>query len=263
MPIAQHSSLDFQSVARLLNLPNAASAQEPVTLAQLNAAIEGLSPKDNCRVSTASNINLAAPGAALDGITLTSGDRVLIRGQTTVPSNGIYIWNGAAVAMTRSADASTSDELENALTLVDEGTSAGLAFRQSTVNFVLDTGNVVWVGFGTGGSAATETASGISEIATQAETDAGVDDTRFVTPLKHAAYSGRKLKFSADFGDGTATQYDITHNFNTRDVVVQVYRTSGAFDTIGCDVSRTSVNAVRLNFAAAPTTNQFRCVVLG
>jgi hypothetical protein len=259
--ISQHSSIDFQNVARILNLPNAASAQEPVTLAQLNAAIEGLSPKDNVRVSASSNLNLASPGATIDGVTMATGDRVLVRGQTTASQNGIYVWNGAAVAMTRSADASTSDELENALTLVDEGTSAGLAFRQSTVNFVLDTGNVVWAGFGTGGAAATETASGIAEIATQAEVDAGSDDARFVTALKLATWSGRPRRMAQSFGDGTATQYDITHNFNTRDVQVQVYRNSGAFDNIGCDVGRPDVNTVRLNFLTAPTTNQFRCVV--
>lgn len=37
---------------------------------------------------------------------------------------------------------------------------------------------------------ATETAAGIAEIATQAETDAGTDDQRIVTPAKLAAYSG-------------------------------------------------------------------------
>lgn len=44
---------------------------------------------------------------------------------------------------------------------------------------------------------------------------------------------------------------------------VQVYRNSGSFDTINCDVQRTSVNAVAVVFAVAPTSNQFRVVVLG
>src|SRR4051812_36600851 len=175
MARAIHSSFDFQGAARILNLPNAVSAQEPATLAQLRAVIEGMSPKDNCRVSTSSNINLAAPGATLDSVTMALADRVCVRGQTAQAQNGLYLYNGSAVPMTRAPDGSTSDELENALTLIDEGSSAGLAFRQVTVNFVLDTGNVVWAPFG-GGSAASETASGIAEIATQAETDGGVDD---------------------------------------------------------------------------------------
>lgn len=39
-------------------------------------------------------------------------------------------------------------------------------------------------------SAAAEGTAGVAEIATQAETDAGTDDTRIVTPLKLANYSG-------------------------------------------------------------------------
>ncbi len=261
MPISQHSSIDFQNVARILNLPDAVPNQEPATLAQLLSFIRGLASKDNCRVSTSSNINTASPGASLDGVTMASGDRVCVRGQTTQSQNGIYIWNGAAVAMTRSSDADTADSLENALTPIDEGTSAGLAFRQVTVNFVLGTGNVVWTIFG-GSSAATETASGIAEIATQAETDAAVDDLRFITALKLANWAGRPRRVEQDIGDGTATQFDVTHNFNTRDVRVVVYRNSGAFDDIGCDVGRPTVNAVRLNFLAAPTSNQFRCLVI-
>lgn len=41
-----------------------------------------------------------------------------------------------------------------------------------------------------GASPASETVAGIAEIATQVETDAGTDDTRIVTPLKLANYSG-------------------------------------------------------------------------
>jgi hypothetical protein len=42
------------------------------------------------------------------------------------------------------------------------------------------------IGFYSAPTAASETASGVAEIATQAETDAGTDDTRFVTALKLA-----------------------------------------------------------------------------
>ncbi len=137
-----------------------------------------------------------------------------------------------------------------------------MSYRQTAVNFTLGSGSVTWTAFGTSVPAASETVAGRIEIATQAETDTGTDDLRAITPLKLATYSGRKFKFTADIGDGSATQYTITHNFNTRDVQVEVYRTSGNYDSVLCDVERTSVNAVRLTFASAPTSNQFRVVVL-
>jgi hypothetical protein len=86
---------------------------------------------------------------------------------------------------------------------------------------------------------------------------------KIVTPVTLANLSGRLRKVSAAFGDGAATQYTVTHNLNSADVQVEIYRTSGVQDTVLCDVDRPSVNAVRLTFAAAPSANQFRCVVIG
>jgi len=109
---------------------------------------------------------------------------------------------------------------------------------------------------------ATETVKGIAEIATQAETDAGTDDARIVTPLKLANWIGRVRKASFTVGDGTSTIIDVTHNFGTRDVVVQVYDNS-TYETVTCLVTRPTTNTVRLTFISPPSTNQFMVLVLG
>lgn len=260
----QLSDLDFNSVARILNLPDGTLPQHPATVAQLQAAIEGMAWKDNVRVASTANINLAAPGASIDGVAMTTGDRFLAKNQTTVTQNGIYIWNGAAVAATRALDASTFDELENAFVPVDEGTAnAGTTWRQTQVNGTIGSDNVVFASAFSVAAAASETAAGIAEIATQAETDAGTDDARFVTPLKLATYSGRKLKYETTIGDGSATQYTVTHNLGTRGVTVAVYRNSGSYDEVNCDVEHTTANSITLRFANAPTSNQYAVVVLG
>jgi hypothetical protein len=255
------SDLDFGGVARIINLPAPAAANDPARLADLNSALEGLAWKDSARVATQSNLNLASPGATIDGITMATNDRVLVRAQSTTAQNGIYTWNGAAVAMTRSLDANTSAELEQAAVNVEEGTSASVTYRQTAVNFVLDTDPIAWTTFGQASPSASEITAGIAEIATQAEVDAGVDDARIVTPLKLATWSGRLRRFASDFGDGSATQFDFNHNFATRDVQVEVSRTASPWDSVFCDISRPSTNAVRLNFAAAPTANQYRVVI--
>lgn len=261
MAIEVKRGLDFGNAVRITNLPNAVADQEPATLAQLKSAIEGLATKDDVRVSTTANISLASPGATVDGIAMVSGDRVLVRAQTTQTENGVYIWNGAAVLMTRSLDTSTFDELEGALVPVTEGTNAGQVWRQTAVNGVVGTNNVLFVQFGTGSAAATETSQGVAEIATQAETDTGTDDTRFVTPLKLATSAFGTKKFNQNIGDGSATSYVVTHNLNTRDVEVEVYRNSGNFDTVLAEVQRTSVNAVTILFDVAPTAAAFRVLV--
>ncbi len=138
----QLSDLDFAGVARIRNLPAPVNPDEPVRQQDLNSAVEGLAWKDSCRVASQANLNLSSPGASIDGITVVAGERVLVKAQTVDSENGIYIWNGAGVAMTRSLDANTSEELEQAITTVEEGTSIGMSWRQSVVNFVLGTGSV-------------------------------------------------------------------------------------------------------------------------
>lgn len=255
------SSLDFANAARIINLPDGVGGQEPATVAQLNAAVEGLAWKDSCRVATQSNVSVASPGATVDGISMVAGDRVLFRAQTAASENGIYIWNGAAVAATRALDANTANELEQAITTVEEGTSAGATFRQTLVNFTLGIGSVAWTSFGTSSSAATTGAAGIVRLATQGEVDTGTDATIAVTPATFSGSSLRMKKFAASFGDGSATQYDLAHNLNSLDCQVEVVRVSDGV-TVLCDVTRTTVNNVRLNFAVAPTANQYRVIVI-
>ena len=259
----QLSDLDFGGVARIRNLPAPVNPDEPARLSDLNSAVEGLAWKDSCRVATQTNINLSSPGASMDGVSLSAGDRVLVKAQTIGAENGIYIWNGAAIAMTRALDANTAAELEQAIATVEEGTSAGTSWRQSVVNFVLDSASVSWLQFGSTVGAASETSSGIAEIATQAETDGGTDDLRIVTPLKLNNWTNKPRRAQATIGDGSSTQFDVTHNFATRDVIVQVYQASGSYEQINCDVSLPTANTVRLNLAGAPASNAFRVVVMG
>ena len=62
---------------------------------------------------------------------------------------------------------------------------------------------------------------------------------------------------------GGATSQVVTHNLNTQAVVVDVYRTLTPWDTVECDIERTTVNTITLRFAAAPSTNEYSVVVIG
>jgi hypothetical protein len=99
------------------------------------------------RVASQSNLNLAAPGASIDGVTMVAGDRVLVKNQTIAAENGIYQWNGAAIAMTRTADANSAAALAGTLTQVLEGSDVGRAFRQTTLaaTGTIDVSPVQWM----------------------------------------------------------------------------------------------------------------------
>jgi hypothetical protein len=257
------TDLDLQSTSKVINVPTPSAAGDAVPKSYVDSAVEGLAWKDSARVGTQSNINLSSPGATIDGVTMASQDRVLVRNQSTQSENGIYVWNGAAVAMTRSLDASTFAELEQAIITVEEGTDAGTTWRQTQVNGTIDSSNVVWTSFAAAAPAASETTPGIAEIATQAEVDAGTDDLRIVTPLKLATWSGRIKKYSTNIGDGSATSYTITHSLNTRDVIIRVFPNSGNYDDVEVDVYRPSTTTATLVFATAPGVNAYRVVVIG
>jgi len=256
------TDFDFQSVSKVVNLPTPSATGDAVPKSYVDSLVEGLAWKDSCRVATQSNLNLAAPGATVDGITMVSGDRMLVRTQTTTSQNGIYVWNGAASAATRSLDASTFPELEQAVTTVEEGTSAAATYRQDQINGTIDSSAVSWVSFGTSAPAASETTAGIAELATQAEVNTGTDDLRIVTPLKLATWSGRIKKFAVSIGDGSATSYTVTHNLASLDVAVTVFQNSGGEEVI-TDVTHATSNTLTVVFATAPASNAYRVVVVG
>ena len=255
--------LDFGGARRLTNIGPAQANGEAVVFEQLQEAIEGISWKDNARVAATTSVNIASPGATVDGVAMTAGDRVVLTSQSVASENGIYVWNGASTPMTRSLDANVFEELEGAVITVTEGASnAGTTWRQTQAGGTIDVDDIIWASFNAGAPAATETTAGIAEIATQAEVDAGVDDQRFVTPLKLASYAGRAKRYSQTFGDGSATSYAITHNLGTEDVQVYVRETGGSKRMVIAEVQHTNTNAVTIITDSAPASNSLRVTVV-
>jgi hypothetical protein len=63
-------------------------------------------------------------------------------------------------------------------------------------------------------------------------------------------------------GNGTLTQVPVTHNLGLRTVSVQVYD-SATYDTVECDVVRTSDTVVTLGFTQAPASGAYTVVIVG
>mgnify|MGYP003635132122 FL=1 len=82
--------------------------------------------------------------------------------------------------------------------------------------------------------------------------------TDFCTAVE--ACVGTGLNYAANIGDGSATSYAVTHALGTRDVIVQVYDNT-TFDTVICDVVRTSTTVVTLSTTTALATNAARVLI--
>jgi Coiled stalk of trimeric autotransporter adhesin len=251
---------------KITNLADGSAATDAVTKQQLDAAVQGLSWKQPVRVATTTNGALAtafANSQTVDGVVLATGDRILLKNQTTQTDNGIYTVN-ASGAPTRATDNDSTAEMQSATVYVVMGTTnQNLSFTQTADNVTIGSTNVVWAQVGTGGSVYVA-GNGLTESpALTFNVGAGTGITVAADAISiDPTYTGLAKRFSANVGDGAQTAITVTHNLNTRDVVVSVHD-AATFDEVITDVQKTTVNTVVVTFATAPASNAYRVTVIG
>lgn len=148
---------------RILAVASPSSGTDAVNKQYVDDNLAGLRWKAPVRAATTANGTLAsayANGSTIDGITLATADRILIKDQTAQTENGIYTVN-ASGAPTRATDADSTAELTSATVFVVSGSvNADHAFTQTTDAVTIGSSNVVFVQFG-GGAAYTASGTGI------------------------------------------------------------------------------------------------------
>jgi len=140
----QNNNVDFQNVRGLA----AVGPDDFVTFQQLQNFSVGLSWKNPARAATDAPITIAAAPAAIDGVALAAGDRVLVKDQAAPAENGIYIFNGAGVPLTRAADLPAGSNATNVALFVSEGTTqADTAWVQTAEPAVVGTDALTFIEF--------------------------------------------------------------------------------------------------------------------
>lgn len=234
---------------KITGLGDGTLAQDAATYGQLLAVQNGRDFKDSVRAATAAAGTLAtsfANASIIDGVTLATGNRILLKDQAAGAENGIYVVQ-ATGAPVRATDADTSAKVTaNMTVLVEEGTVN--ADKQIT----LTTNNPVTLG-------TTALVFAVSGTGTTYTSGTGINIVGSVINIDITTVS---RKFSSTFGDGTSTTFAVAHGLASLDVQVQVYDIStGA--TAECDMVRSSATNVNLIFVVAPTASQYRVVVQG
>lgn len=255
------TGIDLQQ-QRASNAADASGATDLITLQQAQALLNGLAWKQPVRVATTTNGSDAtafAAGQVIDGVTLTTGMRILRKDQTTPSENGVFTVN-ASGAPTRATDVATLNQLQNATVYVIAGTAnADKSYTQTTNDVTPGTTAQTWVqqnagqaytaGAGlslTNGAFAVVQGSGIIADGTSVRVD--------------PAYTGLAKRYAQAIGDGSATSIVVTHSLGTADVDVTV-RSASTGEVVYPDIFVTSTTQVTIGFASAPTASQYRVLV--
>lgn len=283
---------------KAINVADPSAATDAVNLQTLQNYVGGLAWKNEVRVATTTNGTLASAyenGDTIDGVVLATGDRILLKNQTTQTENGIYVV-AASGAPARAFDADTTADLNRATVSVVEGTTnAATNWVQTTANPTIGSSNIVWAAFSTG---TTYTADGqgieLSSTTFSLELD-GTSLSKSASGLRiGSAAAGAGLvesggilavgagtgitvnandvavdpsvvakKYSAQVGNGSSTTFNLTHGLGTQNLAVTITQVSDG-EIVEADVKLPPAGTtIDVTFATAPTTNQYRVTAVG
>lgn len=142
-----------------LGTPSVGSS-DAARISDVESAVAGLASiykYRTARVASTTNVNVSNPGtSSFDGVTVSSGERVLLKDQSTQSQNGVYIFNGSGSAMTRAPEADAWGEFPGMVVTVSEGAQAsanGTAEFRCTVDDggTLGSTSIVFVANGSNG----------------------------------------------------------------------------------------------------------------
>ena len=112
-------SLNSQTIT---NLSDPVNASDAATKSFVEATSQGLDVKDSCVAATTANITISTAlnnGDTLDGVSLSTNDRVLVKDQSTASENGIYIVGSSPA---RASDLAAGADAAGFFTFVEQGT---------------------------------------------------------------------------------------------------------------------------------------------
>lgn len=153
-------------------------------------------------------------------------------------------------------DNTTIHIVEDELSVMSSATSGQVLLSQGT-------GHAVWGALDLSDSDATTNVLPIDRGGTSASTASGAR-----TALAETSSGGMTSatpvigRVTYQVLSGSSTSYIVTHNFGTRNVVVQVFD-SATYETVFTDVTRTSTDSVTIGFSVAPSSGAYTAVITG
>lgn len=288
------SQLDMNS-QRIIGVASPSASTDAANKNYVDGLVQGLSWKTAVRAASTANGTLAsafANGSVIDGVTLATNDRILIKAQSAGAENGIYVVNVSG-APTRATDMDANSEaVGNSTVYVNEGTTLADTAWTLTNNGAVTLGTTALVWAQTGGGTTYTAGNGLTGSTTFsvlangtsidvsgsgvkiADAAGGAGLTVASGVLAVGAGTGVTVaadtvgvdtsivvrKYAVTIGDGSTTAIAVTHSLGTKDVQV-IVRDAATDAFVLVDWVATSTSVVTLTFAVAPASNAYRVVV--
>jgi hypothetical protein len=205
-------SLSGGTMTGALTLSGAPTADaHAATKAYVDNVTSGINFHQPVRVATTANITLSGT-QTIDGVSVSAGDRVLVKDQTNQTQNGIYVVAAGSWSRASDADNTPSGELSGGdFSLVLEGTvNSGYGYICSNTSAItIGTTNVTYAAFNaakavSAGSGLTESTPGTLAIATGGVTSSMIADLTIATgDIADGAITSAKI------ADGSIVNGDI------------------------------------------------------
>ena len=154
---APTGSVSFNS-QNITNVADPVNAQDAATKGFVEATSQGLDVKDSCVAATTGNITISTAlnnGDTLDGVTLSTNDRVLVKDQSTASQNGIYVVGSSP---SRADDLAAGSDAAGMFTFVEQGTvnaDNGFVCTSNKGSAVTGTNNLTFAQFSGAGQITT------------------------------------------------------------------------------------------------------------
>jgi len=239
----------------ITNLQSPTNAGDAATKIYVDNIAQGLDAKNSVKAATTANITLAN-AQTIDGISVGSGDRVLVKNQTTQSQNGVYDAVSAS-NWSRVTDMDTSYEFGGAFVFVEQGTTQADSGWVCTADSPVTVGttNITWVQF----SGAGQIIDGAGLLKTGNTLDVRVDGVGIeiaadILQLKDGGITGSKIANgtigSTQIGGSAVSS---SHILNGTIDIVDINTSAVRLDNIGAATNSVAMGGQKITNLATPT----------
>ena len=232
--------------------------------AAVSAAAAGLDVKQSVKAATTGNVDLAEGInlATVDGISIATGERVLVKEQADQSENGIYTRGPGTTANIRATDADTSAKVTAGMFMfVEQGTQLADTGWVLTTDNPIDLGTTALRFSQFSGPGQYTFGNGLVTAGKFVHVGAGSGIV--VDPDAVSIDTNVVVRKTSTLLATSATSYVVAHYLGTRNVQVSIVQQNAPYGVVYTSWEATTANEITVYFATAPAANSLRVNVVG